>query len=160
MIENKMKDMKKMKDLVSEGREMQNKLTKLINGKLNEGTTKQVNERGQYAWGMVNPDLDTASGLVYAADIPFTLEDIFELYDAYTKTVRMLSAFASHHQGSININPLIEIDIPNETTAHQFTGSEIKSLYQFAMANKDAIVSRNDTRTMSQPQSKNPFGVN
>ena len=152
--------MKKMKDLVSEGREMQNKLTKLINGKLNESTTKQVNERGQYAWGMVKPDLDTASGLVYAADIPFTLEDIFELYDAYTKTVRMLSAFASHHQGSININPLIEIDIPNETTAHQFTGQEIKSLYQFAMANKDAIVSRNDTRTMSQPQSKNPFGVN
>tara|TARA_R110002126_G_C10127729_1_gene469170 strand:- start:115 stop:564 length:450 start_codon:yes stop_codon:yes gene_type:complete len=149
-----------MKDLVSEGREMQNKLTKLINGKLNESTTKQVNERGQYAWGMVKPDLDTASGLVYAADIPFTLEDIFELYDAYTKTVRMLSAFASHHQGSININPLIEIDIPNETTAHQFTGQEIKSLYQFAMANKDAIVSRNDTRTMSQPQSKNPFGVN
>lgn len=155
-----MKDMKKMKDLVSEGREMQNKLTKLINGKLNEGTTKQVNERGQYVWGMVKPDLDTASGLVYAADIPFTLEDIFELYDAYTKTVRMLSAFASHHQGSININPIIEIDIPNETTAHQFTGSEIKSLYQFAMANKDAIVSRNDTRTMSQPQSKTPFGVN
>ena len=155
-----MKDMKKMKDLVSEGREMQNKLTKLINGKLDEGTTKQVNERGQYVWGMVKPDLDTASGLVYAADIPFTLEDIFELYDAYTKTVRMLSAFASHHRGSININPIIEIDIPNETTAHQFTGSEIKSLYQFAMANKDAIVSRNDTRTMSQPQSKTPFGVN
>ena len=155
-----MKDMIKMKDLVSEGREMQNKLTKLINGKLNEGTTKQVNERGQYVWGMVKPDLDTASGLVYAADIPFTLEDIFELYDAYTKTVRMLSAFASHHQGSININPIIEIDIPNETTAHQFTGSEIKSLYQFAMENKDEIVSRNDTRTMSQPQSKNPFGVN
>ena len=89
-----MKDMKKMKDLVSEGREMQNKLTKLINGKLNEGTTKQVNERGQYVWGMVNPDLDTASGLVYAADIPFTLEDIFELYDAYTKSLRILSAFA------------------------------------------------------------------
>lgn len=155
-----MKDMIKMKDLVSEGREMQNKLTKLINGKLNEGTTKQVNERGQYAWGMVNPDLDTASGLVYAADIPFTLEDIFELYDAYTKTVRMLSAFASHHQGSININPLFEIDIPNQTEGHKFTGPEIKTLYQFAMANKDAIVSRNDTRTMSQPQSKNPFGVN
>ena len=72
----------------------------------------------------------------------------------------MLSAFASHHRGSININPIIEIDIPNETTAHQFTGSEIKSLYQFAMANKDAIVSRNDTQIMSQPQSKTPFGVN
>jgi hypothetical protein len=108
---------------------------------------------------MVKPDLDTASGLVYAADIPFTLEDIFELYDAYTKTVRMLSAFASHHQDSININPIIEIDIPNETTAHQFTGSEIKSLYQFAMANRDAIVSRNEKRTMSRPQSQAPFGM-
>ena len=156
-----MKDMKKMKDLVSEGREMQNKLTKLINGKLNEGKKKEVNERGQYAWGMVNPDLDTATGLLYAADIPFTLEDIFELYDAYTKSLRILSAFASHHQGPINISPIFEIDIPNQTEAHKFTGSEIKKLYQFAMANKDEIVSRHEatSMTMQQPQSKTPFGV-
>jgi len=154
-----MKDMKKMKDLVSEGREMQNKLTKLINGKLNEGNKTEVNERGQFMWGMVKPDLDTATGLVYAADIPFTLEDIFELYDAYTKSLKILSTFASHHQGPININPLFEIDIPNQTEGHKFTGPEIKTLYKFAMTNKDAIVSRHEATSMSQPQSQTPFGM-
>ena len=154
-----MKDMKKMKDLVSEGREMQNKLTKLINRKLNEGDKKQVNERGQFMCGMVKPDLDTATGLVYAADIPFTLEDIFELYDAYTKSLRILSTFASHHQGPINISPMFEIDIPNQTEGHKFTGAEIKTLYQFAMANKDAIVSRHEATTMNNPQSQTPFGM-
>jgi len=126
-----MKKVIKIKDLVSEGRQLQDKLT------------TKINERGDTPWGMVRPEIDPATGLIYANDIPLTIEDCMELYDIYSKTIRTVAPFGSHHPG-IKIQPTFEIEIPGQVQAHRFDGRQIKTLYDFAMTNRQRIAKRSD----------------
>jgi hypothetical protein len=126
-----MKKVIKMKDLVAEGRQLQDKLT------------TKINERGDTPWGMVKPEIDPQTGLIYANDIPLTIEDCMELYDIYTKTMRTVAPFGSHHPG-IQIEPSFEIAIQGQVDAHRFDGRQIKTLYDFAMRNRQRVASRSD----------------
>ena len=126
-----MKKVIKVKDLVAEGRQLQDKLT------------SKINERGDTPWGMVKPEIDPQTGLIYANDIPLTIEDCMELYDLYTKAVRSVAAFGTHHPG-IQVEPSFEIGIPGQVEGHRFDGRQIKTLYDFAMRNKQNIASRRD----------------
>ena len=126
-----MKKVIKMKDLVAEGRQLQDKLT------------TKINERGDTPWGMVKPEIDPQTGLIYANDIPLTIEDCMELYDIYTKTMRNVAPFGSHHPG-IQIEPSFEIAIQGQVDTHRFDGRQIKTLYDFAMRNRQSVASRRD----------------
>lgn len=126
-----MKKVIKMKDLVAEGRQLQDKVT------------SKINERGDTPWGMIKPEIDPQTGLIYANDIPLTLEDCVELYDIYSKAVRTVAPFGSHHPG-IQIEPSFEISIQGEVESHRFDGRQIKTLYDFAMRNRQNVASRRD----------------
>lgn len=126
-----MKKVIKMKDLVAEGRQLQDKLT------------TKINERGDTPWGMVKPEIDPQTGLIYANDIPLTIEDCMELYDIYTKTMRTVAPFGSHHPG-IQVEPSFEIGIQGQVESHRFDGRQIKTLYDFAMRNRQTVASRRD----------------
>ena len=123
-----MKKVIKMKDLMPEST------------KQNDNS---VNERGNTPWGMVDPEIDPQTGMIYANDIPLTLEDCMELYDVYLKTSKNITQLASHHPG-IKITPIFEIELTGETDTHRFDGKQIKTLYDFAMANRNRIATRND----------------
>lgn len=126
-----MKKVIRMKDLVAEGRQLQDKLT------------SKINERGDTPWGTVKPEIDPQTGLIYANDIPLTIEDCMDLYDLYSKAVRSVAQFGSHYSG-IQIEPSFEIAIQGQVEAHRFDGRQIKTLYDFAMRNKQNVASRGD----------------
>ena len=126
-----MKKVIRMKDLVAEGRQLQDKLT------------SKINERGGTPWGTVKPEIDPQTGLIYANDIPLTIEDCMDLYDLYSKAVRSVAQFGSHHPG-IQIEPSFEIEIQGQVEAHRFDGRQIKTLYDFAMRNRQNVASRGD----------------
>lgn len=127
-----MKDMIRMKDLVTEGRKLQDEIK------------TKVNEKGNTPWGTVDPEIDSETGLVYANDIPLTFEDCIELYDIYVKTYKNVSTLISHHPG-IQIVPVFEIELKGETDTHRFDSKQIRILYDFAIRNRQRIASRKGT---------------
>jgi hypothetical protein len=88
----------------------------------------------------VKPTLDSATGLIYYFDIPFTTEDIEEILSS-SKTV-LNAKFTPNKQ--FEIQPMIFIKDKVNGGEHTFSVSQIGMLGAFYEKNKTKVSSRKD----------------
>ena len=86
------------------------------------------------------PTLDSATGLIYYFDIPFTTEDIEEILSS-SKTV-LNAKFTPNKQ--FEIQPMIFIKDKVNGGEHTFSVAQIGILGSFYEKNKNKVASRKD----------------
>ena len=86
------------------------------------------------------PSLDSATGLIYYFDIPFTSEDIEEILDA--SKIMLKSKYTENKQ--FEVQPMLFIKDKTNKANHTFSVAQIGTLGSFYDKNKKQVASRKD----------------